>query len=66
MQDNSNMDAQISKAKLEAMDSKVTLIDARLSSIEQKLELLTRLILEEVSDETKRKLNIQSMTKSFK
>jgi hypothetical protein len=61
-----NMHNDITKAKLDSMESKVTLIDARLSSIEQKLELLNKLILEEVSDETKRKLKVQSMMSNIK
>lgn len=68
-QDNSqmqNIHNDIAKAKLESMDSKVTLIDARLSSIEQKLEILNKLILEEVSDETKKKLKIDSMMNKIK
>ncbi len=60
-QEKSDINNEISKHKIESMEAKITLIDARLSNIEQKLELLNKLILEEISDETKRKLNVQSM-----
>jgi len=53
-------------AKVESMESKISLSEAKLTSIEQKLELLYRMFLEEVSEETKKKLNIQDMMSSVK
>jgi len=61
-----NIQNDILKAKVESMESKVTLIDARLSNIEQKLEIIFRMISEEVSNETKTKLNLDTMIQSAK
>lgn len=61
LNDIQSVNSDIIKAKLETLESKTTLIDARLANMEQKLELLNQLILAEVSDETKQKLNVQSM-----
>lgn len=57
---------EISKSKLETIETKVTLIDTRLSSIEQKIELMYQLISSEVSEETKRKFKVNSMMKEIK
>ncbi|MDA3855568.1 MAG: hypothetical protein PF569_04880 [Candidatus Woesearchaeota archaeon] len=56
-----NLHNDITKAKLDSIESRVTLMDSKLSSIEQKLEILTKLIMEEVSEETKRKLKLDNM-----
>jgi tRNA A-37 threonylcarbamoyl transferase component Bud32 len=63
---NDNLHKDITKAKIETIESRITLIDAKLASIDQKLEIITKLIQEEVSEETKRKLNVQSMMGNIK
>lgn len=63
---NESHSARLNNAQMETTLAKVTLIDARLNSIESKLDILTKLILEEVSDDTKRKLKVDSMMSNFK
>ena len=63
---NTDMNSQINKANIESMNSKMTLVDARLSNIEHKLEVLNNLILAEISEETKRKVNINSAMNNLK
>lgn len=57
---------QLNAAQMETTLAKVTLIEARLNSIDSKLDILTKLILEEVSEDTKRKLKVDSMMSRFK
>lgn len=63
---NNNLHSEISKTKIDSLDSKVTLIDARLSNMEQKLEMIFQMISNEVSEDTKRKFKVDSMMKNIK
>ena len=56
----------LSNSKLDTIEAKVTLIDARMMAMEQKIELIFQMISNEVSDETKRKYKVESMMKNFK
>lgn len=58
---NQDLHNEISRVKLETMDSKLVLMDARMAAMEQKLELIFQMISSEVSEETKRKLKVDSM-----
>lgn len=62
----SGLQADFSRAKLETIEAKVTLMDARLASIEQKIEFLSQLVMNGVSDETKRKFNVEQMMKGLR
>jgi len=63
---NQDLHNEISRVKLETIDSKMILMDARLSAIEQKLELVFQMISSEVSEDTKRKLKVDSMMNRIK
>ncbi len=52
---------KLSYAQNETTLAKVSLMEARLNSIESKIDLITQVLLEEVSDETKKKLKLKSM-----
>lgn len=54
------------KAKLESVDNRTELIEARLSAMEQKLEFIYQMISHEVSDETKQKLKVRDMVNDIK
>ena len=56
----------LSSSKLDTIEAKVTLIDARIMAMEQKIELMFQMISNEVSDETKRKYKVESMMRNFK
>jgi len=61
-----NQHQEITRAQIETMISKLTLLDARQQNMEQKLDLVYQIILNEVSEDTKRKLNIDSMMNSVR
>lgn len=61
-----NFHNDIIKAKLETMESKISLMDARMANMEQKMEMIFQLIAAEVSDETKRKFKVKSMMNNIK
>ena len=63
---NNNNNNDLTKAKLETIETRVSLIDVRMSSIEQKLEMIYQMLSLEISDETKKKLKIQSMMDNIK
>jgi hypothetical protein len=65
-ENNNDIHNQISKSKLDTIEAKVTLIDARIYSMEQKIELMFQMISSEVSEETRRKLKVDSMMKNIK
>ena len=64
--DNSNIHAEIIKTKIDTLEAKITLIEARLSNIEQKLELIFQMMKNEVSEETRRKIRVDSMMNRIK
>ena len=61
-----NQHQEITRAQIETMMSKLTLLDARQQNMEQKLDLVYQIILNEVSEDTKRKLNIDNMMNSIR
>ena len=61
-----NTHQEISKAKIEALEAKVSLMDARLATIDQKLEVIYQMLAAEISEDTRRRLNVQSMVESAK
>ena len=67
---NSNIDnsqhQEITKAQIETIISKITLLDARQQNMEQKIDLIYQILLNEISEDTKRKLNIDSMMNSIR
>ncbi len=56
----------ISKAKMETIEAKLSLMDARQSAMEQKINMIYEMILNEVSPETKKKLKLKSMMDSLR
>lgn len=54
------------KAKIETMEAKISLIDAKISSIDNKLDVIYQILLNEISDETKRKMKLQNMMETLK
>lgn len=70
MQETKSMDNNyhndLSKAKLETIEAKTALIEARLSSMEHKLELIFQMLSHEVSDETRRKIKVDGMMNNFR
>jgi hypothetical protein len=61
-----NLHPELLMAKIESMESRMTLLDAKISNQNQKLELIYQLIMNEVSEDTKRKLKVQSMAQDIK
>lgn len=57
---------EISRTKIEALEAKVSLIDAKLSTIDQKLEVIYQMLAAEISEDTRRRLNVQSMVENAK
>jgi hypothetical protein len=57
---NSNIDLDLIKAKIDNIESKFNLYEARLSNMENKLDMIYKILVEEMSDETKKKLAINS------
>jgi len=49
------------KTKIDSLESKTNLIEAKISNVENKLEMIYQILLEEISDETKKKLKLSSM-----
>ncbi len=56
----------IIKSKLESIEAKSQLTEVRLSTIEQKIEIIYQMLLNEISDDTKQKLNINNMMNSIR
>lgn len=54
------------RIKMETLESKVALVDARVSSVEQKIDLILQLIQAEVSDSTRMKVNIDQKMNEFR
>ncbi len=52
---------EITKTKIDTLEAKITLIGAKLNNIEQKLELIFQMMENEVSEETRRKIRVDSM-----
>lgn len=65
-QDESNYHHDYSKAKLDSIDSKVALLEAKFSSLEQKMDTLIAMVSEEVSEETKAKLQKSSIQNTLR
>lgn len=69
---NNNNDASIQinndiiTTKIESLNNKLTLTNAKIDNIEQKLEIIYRMMIEEVSDDTKKKLNVENMMNSIR
>ena len=64
--ENQDLHNDLIKSKLSSLESKYQLMEAKLSNIEQKLDVIYSLLIEEVSDETKRKYSVNSMMKNIK
>jgi CCR4-NOT transcription complex subunit 7/8 len=52
---------QLSNAQMETKLAKMNLIEMKLNSMESKIDMISQILLEEVSDETKKKLKLKSM-----
>lgn len=57
---------EISKAKLDTISSKMEVLEHRVSNIDNKLDLILKLIQAEVSTETKMKINIDEKMNQFR
>jgi hypothetical protein len=60
-----DLSSELMKTKIESLDSKVNLLSAKVSRIDSKLDMIYNILSLEVSDETKRRLHLDSMKKEF-
>ena len=65
-QQNDDLHKDLTKAKLEMIESKVALLDSKVTNMDAKLDKIYQLILCEVSDETKARLNVGDALNSLK
>jgi len=63
---NNNLHNDLIKTKIDSLESKINLIEVKISNMDQKLETIYQLILNEVSEETRRKFKVDSMMKNIK
>jgi hypothetical protein len=62
----SSIHDEISRSKLDTMEAKMALMEARLSGIEHKLELVLTMLKHEISDETRTQMGIEKAKASWK
>ena len=56
----------LNRSQMETTIAKITLLEAKLSSIEQKLDVVLKVLAEEVSEETQRKIKVKHMMDTIK
>ena len=59
-------DNELIRVKIEAIESRLSLVDAKISSANQKIDEIHRILLAEISDETKRRLKVGDMMDSVR
>lgn len=64
--DNQQLHNEISKTKLDSLGSKMELLEHRVQNIDNKLDLILKLIQAEVSTETKMKVNMDDKMNQFR
>ncbi len=60
-----NQTENMSTAKLELIETKIALMETKFQTIESKLDIIIKLIESEVSDETKKRLNVSRILESM-
>lgn len=63
---NQDMHNEISKSKLESLGSKMELLEHKVQNIDNKIDLILKLIQAEVSTETKMKTNMEEKMQQFR
>ena len=59
-----NDDIDLIKARIEGIEAKFVLMDAKISNVSQKLDIIYKILLEEVSEETKKKMAYNEISKT--
>lgn len=62
----SSLHDEVSRVKIDSIESKVQLMDAKISNVDNKLNLILKILENEISDETKKRLRLDEMVDSFK
>jgi len=58
---NQDLHNDLIKTKIDSLDSRTALIEAKINSVDQKLNVIYQMLQAEISDETKKKLKLDSM-----
>lgn len=58
--DVNNIHNEVSRVKIDSMEAKINLIEARMTNLDHKVDLIIEMLKNEISDETRRKLRIDS------